>query len=937
MPESVSYRQKTREELSQQLYDVSTVIGTDIVRPSSAEDIYSLNPDDLASVFPIRWKHYVSILREQRSGRNSRGKIAVAAEDLSILNRLDSYLQHHEEVPDDRVLRPRQIEAFQALRDQMEDGRVSYRGYFKLPTRFGKTVLFAELIKVMAVKTLVLVPTRMTGVQAEDELLERVDPQELGRVFGGKHERDRQVTISTYQSLLSDLHHKRIDPYEYGLVIMDEAHLALSPKRREAIGKFVVAKKFGFTATPKYSEAKDLSNFLYPLIYGMSTIEAVQEGILAPFTAYESTVETGTNLTGVSVNSQGDYDESELARAVNNERRNTAAVDIYQKPEFFSKPAFVFCAGIDHAVAMAEKLSETGVTVEVISGRNSLEEQEAIRARFRDGETTILCSADLLTTGINEPCVEVVINARPTLSVVMAEQRGGRVLTLDPNNPGKHAAIIDLVDEDSNGVLYADVVTDAVNGLVSTWGEMQSTSQRKGQFEVSLKVRAMKVNVRTIGILTILEDIQKVAQTMGEHKQKTKLPVSTLVNLLGKPADVIAANLPYYYRGKQVRARQFMQEPIQALNAFSEESDPSIELHINVIQEMILDSVFQRLHGDAILEELPLVVNTLRSKLSQKTLDLPEVASKLALYEQIMTASRSGDLTPSERESLVDSSERVLKDFINIKDEIALSAKDSTSQAIHHELNAGKTALIDYRDSDSRVLIRGRVRKIIQEHPMFVLDFLNSREYYQGTEFYARIKDLLDEDSVINIMDQACAVVFMSKQLPENTISFMREMQYSVRELSEGLGDTRKAVEHWLERLDVISSAAESVEVKDLDPSVLVEGDGYFAALCDDIVELTSLILKKNSALPVKELSQETIKKINKVRNALTAQSKNIKLFRFSIRKALIENPSAVYSLIEQRGSDYILETSLVKAIRNNPNFITLKLRKVQEPPLSET
>lgn len=917
-------------EFRQQIFQATTLIGTDILPPSMVGGIDGLTAEEFEARFPVRWKHLQSVIGTiEVPGDNDRGTLLVAAKRIGMLNKMDGYVQNYDEEPRDRVLRPRQMEAFRALRDQMETGRVSFRGHFKLPTRFGKTVLFSEIIKTLDVKTLVLVPTLMTGVQAEDELVERVDTEGLGRVFGGAKERSRQVTITTYQGLLSDLSKGKVNPYEYDLIILDEAHLALAENRQKAIERFMFGVKLGFTATAKFSEKKQLSNFLYPLIYGMSTREAVEEGILAPFTSFETRVDTGTSLEGLRKTSSGDYDERELSQRVNNARRNQAAVNIYRRDEFRGKSAFVFCAGVDHATAQASRFEDEGVPAAVISGRNSLKEQESILKQFRSGQLKVLCSADLLTTGINEPKVEVCINARPTMSIVMAEQRGGRPLTFDPDNPQKHAYIIDIVDKDSNGVLYADVVEERASGTVVSPWTLSPDKKDESDYELkkALEIKSMKVTLQTKEILTILEDLQKVGNSEGP---KTRLLVSSFVNLLGKPANRIAEILPYYYSGsKAVRVEKITKDNIKALQSYSDEFDPEIELPLfNVFQEMVVDTIYQRLRSEAILQEIPVVYQRLRTLIQvPQTLELPEVASRLDEYSQLVERISHGDLTYKDKEEIIGAHERLTRGFLNIKREISVQVKDSKTQNIHHELNLARGFLVEYRDSEHKTVIRRRIRKTMQEDSMFTIDFLNAREDYHGTEMYARLSDLVDPENVKQTLDTTVAVAFMDQGLPENSLDFAQEVKNFFGTIVPNLGGRGNTLVRWAERLDLISTDLESGVI--YSDEALTESHSKIKELFEDAERIAGHLAQSESS----GITDQQAQALNTLKRSLVAHARNEALLRFAARKALAENPQQIQSFLEGDDEFGVMGYEIIDTLRKNPNFVTLKLRMMQDIP----
>jgi superfamily II DNA or RNA helicase len=76
-------------------------------------------------------------------------------------------------------------------------------------------------------------------------------------------------------------------------------------------------------------------------------------------------------------------------------------------------------------------------------------------AQFRKGEVQVLTNCELLTTGIDIPEIEVGIMLRPTMSLSLAIQQGGRILR---PSPGKKEAI--LLDHANNTARFGLLTED---------------------------------------------------------------------------------------------------------------------------------------------------------------------------------------------------------------------------------------------------------------------------------------------------------------------------------------------------------------------------------------------------------------------------------------------------------------------------------------------
>lgn len=448
-------RPKSQEQLRNQVAFVSDSIGESVVQHSTENEIFAMSVQELKERFPHRYDIYVRAIQ----GKEPRDQ---DTRKLQVLNALDHYIENHHLDESGQTLRERQINVFEDLRNFIEEG--GKEGYIKLPTGAGKTVLFTEFVEATDVKTLIVVPTQLLVKQTEEKFQQFAEDIEVGKVYTGEKDYSKQVTVTTYNSLVSGVKNNTLNPQEYDLLILDEAHRSLSSKRKDSVEKFDNALKIGFTATPKFSQDRQVSSLLNNEIHSISLEEAAREGIVSSFSVWRA--ETDVDISDVRVTSTGTYDPEDLDRAINIESRNRAAVELYQKhSELNGKTAVAYCNSVSHATNLARQFSEEGVPAAVISGKQSRKAQQELLQKYKTGEIKVLCNADILIEGFDEPQASVCFNLRPTLSPIIAEQRGGRVLRLDENNPDKHAYIIDFVDKTENRrfkpVTFVDVVGTA--------------------------------------------------------------------------------------------------------------------------------------------------------------------------------------------------------------------------------------------------------------------------------------------------------------------------------------------------------------------------------------------------------------------------------------------------------------------------------------------
>lgn len=506
---SSNLRKKTSSELEDQILEVSSELREYIAKEGSESEIVKMNIGELQKKFGARYQIYLQILRDQKTGRAATTEErARQTAIVSALNNLDKYIVSHEQNKEPRTLRERQAKVFEDLRTFLEEGGTE--GYVKLPTGAGKTVIFSEFVESTNLKTLIVVPSTILIGQTEEKLQKYAQGLDIGKIYSEAKEHGHHVTIITYQSLVTGVEKGSIKPEDYQMLILDEAHRALSEKRQNAIGKFNQHIKIGFTATPRFSDDKELSDLLNTEVHSMSIREAVEEGIMCPFSVIVAN--TDTDISNVQIVG-GDYSEKELAKAINNQSRNQAALDLY-KQLFKDETAVAYCCGIEHAKNLANLFNKNGVSAAVISGNTPRNELEAIIEKYEKGEILVLCNSDILIEGFDEPRASVCLNLRPTTSPVVAEQRGGRVLRLNPKKPDKFATIVDFVDQNKNKkngqIIFAQVAESAYME-----GTKDTTSQINDQSPIP---ENPSINVSGIRVIVDPEEVMRIGQSLDVQK-----------------------------------------------------------------------------------------------------------------------------------------------------------------------------------------------------------------------------------------------------------------------------------------------------------------------------------------------------------------------------------------------------------------------------------
>lgn len=498
------------------------------------------------------------IFRAQGIEDNRIEKRTLAMRRLEMVNNLNHYIAC-QATSERRVLREKQMDVFVDIKNFLKKGGTE--GYIEAPTGFGKTVLFLEILKATDQRTLVVVPTRVLVEQTYERFMQSNPELEVGKFYTDKKELGRKVTITTYDSFI--MANGGINPSDIDLLILDEAHKSTSKKRTEAVDKFKNAIKLGFTATSEYRENKSVKNLLKNEIHNISLKEGIELGLLSSFTVYLA--ETNVNLSKVSIDNNGDFDQKKLEAAINIQSRNKSAVELYQKlieqkPEL--SKALINCVSIDHAKEVARLFREAGISAEAIYNGLNHEKRKDIIKRYKEGKVNILTNVNILTEGFDDYKAYLVINLRPTSSKVVAKQRGGRVLRLDPENPNKHAIIIDYLDKDEDKRNLQLTFAQVAGGVqILNPGELNITQKEKNGLKnkskaiidkPQIQIKGLKVVTETEQVLKIINNLEPRDPLLEEMKKKIIIPVDNSIQDI-QPTDFVISsnNLSKIFEGSE--------------------------------------------------------------------------------------------------------------------------------------------------------------------------------------------------------------------------------------------------------------------------------------------------------------------------------------------------------------------------------------------------
>ena len=317
-------------------------------------------------------------------------------------------------------LRPYQQEAREAIAREWDGGR--RKTLLVLPTGTGKTVVFAFVAKDAVDaggRVLVLAHRGELLQQAADKIgaatglgcsVEKAERTCLGEWF--------RVVVGSVQTLMRS---KRLEqfPHDYfGVIIVDEAHHALSDSYQTVLGWFPEARVLGVTATPDRGDRRNLGAYFDSIAYEYTLPSAIRDGHLCPIKAQTVPLSIDPYLERIA---------DEMLAAGCMERKTVCFLPLVKTSRKFR--------GI---------LAAKGFRALEVNGE-SAERAETLAAFDAAGGGAVLCNSMLLTEGWDCPSVDCVVVLRPTKVRSLYCQMVGRGTRLSPETGKTELLLLDFL------------------------------------------------------------------------------------------------------------------------------------------------------------------------------------------------------------------------------------------------------------------------------------------------------------------------------------------------------------------------------------------------------------------------------------------------------------------------------------------------------------
>lgn len=381
----------------------------------------------------------------------------------------------------DRSLRPYQIDALAGIRRELETHASCI---CVLPTGTGKTSVAATLMNEWpGGNCLFLAHTRELVDQAAERLageLGYLPVVEMGLRGGdeGLIYQGGMIVVGSVQSMLTDRRLKKYERHPFDLIVIDEAHRAVSRSYGKVVEFFTKlnpsCKAVGLTATPNRADRVALGLAFEAVGYAMDIPDAVSGGWLVDV-RQRAVVVSDVQIEGPGrTNELGekDFTDSQVESVMTDEAALVATADPLVR-EAEGRPTIVFCATVRHAHELAAVIDRYAPgAAQAVDGETPPDQRADIVARFKRGEIQFLCNAQLFVEGFDAPTCACVAIARPTKSVGRYTQMVGRALrplpgVVDGPNLQADDRRLNIATSDKPDALILDFVNAGQAGLVT--------------------------------------------------------------------------------------------------------------------------------------------------------------------------------------------------------------------------------------------------------------------------------------------------------------------------------------------------------------------------------------------------------------------------------------------------------------------------------------
>lgn len=275
------------------------------------------------------------------------------------------------------------------------------------PTGAGKTIMISHYAKYLIEKQkhVLIVTDKLEILQQFGQTLMN-NGVSFSIMHGENYTINDYIVLSTVQTL-----YRRELEEQFDYIFFDEVHNYYDKKMyTRIVAQHYESKIVGFTATPITSKGYLLPNF-DDYIGDLQIKTLIDEGYLCDAETYiNNDFDLDTKLLRLS---NGDYNIEDVNRYTATQHNMEVVFNEYCKYAKDKKTIF-FCSSIEQAKQYCDYFVSRGIKGKTISSNSYYHERIRAIRDFRDSQRGLIFNVNILTTGFDEPSVEVIGLLNPT-------------------------------------------------------------------------------------------------------------------------------------------------------------------------------------------------------------------------------------------------------------------------------------------------------------------------------------------------------------------------------------------------------------------------------------------------------------------------------------------------------------------------------------------
>ncbi len=347
------------------------------------------------------------------------------------------------------------------------------------PTGSGKSIMVAEIFRLASLrekKCLFLVHRRNLVLQIK-ETLEKFGLV-VGVIMSGVETNlNALVQVSTIQTFSRRLNLDELDQNKFffpaDIVVCDEAHRCCSKQYVDVLNLYEGKVIIGFTGTPARSDGKGLGEVFEEIVDVISVKELTEKEFLAPVKYYSSPSEI--DLSDVKIQC-GDYQAGQLGDKMSSKKLVGDVVQNWLKYGEGRK-TIVFAVNVKHSHFLLDEFLANGIPAARLDAKSPDEERQEVFQQMESGKVLVLINVLLYVEGMDCPEISCVSFARPTKSLVLYRQGGGRGMR--PKKDGGNLIFLDHGNVIHEHGLLDDEIIWSLDGKELAWTKPKKARKYK--------------------------------------------------------------------------------------------------------------------------------------------------------------------------------------------------------------------------------------------------------------------------------------------------------------------------------------------------------------------------------------------------------------------------------------------------------------------------